>query len=83
MTKQSERLRKEGKINTQQAMNVVSAIRGKQVYKQKYEDLKKRLRNEVPNEKYGEGKGSYYYFKVDDLIEFGNRLKKEDLEEAE
>lgn len=83
MTKQSERLRKEGKINTQQALKVVSIIRGKNVYKEQYEALTKRLKKEVPNKKYGEGKGGYYYFEVDDLIEFGNKLKGEDLEEVE
>lgn len=83
MTKLSNKLRREGKINTQQALKIVSIVRDKEVYRQEYKNLTKRLKKEVPNEKYGEGKGGYYYFKVDDLIEFGNKLKMEDLEEVE
>lgn len=80
MTKQSERLREQNKINTQVALKLIANIRDEDVYRTDARKLLiKQLKKEVPNEKYGEGIGSFYYFDKDEVIKFANKLKSKEV----
>ncbi|MBW8383984.1 MAG: hypothetical protein K0M69_15875 [Youngiibacter sp.] len=77
MTKFSEKMKKQGKINTQMALFYLESVYGLRVYGRDRNEFIKRIRKEVPGEKTGTGKGTFWYFKINDLRLFAEAVQVE------
>lgn len=74
MKGRSDILRAQNKVQTQMALRLIWEVGGYSPTGTERDKLVKRMKQEIPCEKHGEGRGAFCYFDIDDVRRFAEKL---------